>query len=197
MVLTVFLAIPIKWGISDILSLINVMLAASTLMSLPMSPIAIPIFAFLKDGASFTPSPIIPTLCPKICSLSMYSSLSSGKQSDLTFLIFISFAIDFAVFSLSPVISVVFTLNPFNLRIVSFEVLRNVSVSSIFPMISVFFATYIGISPFVLTSEFKGIFSNSKSFLFPATIFEPFMNPLTPLPICILKSFTSANSLLL
>ena len=45
--------------------------AVSTAISLPKPPIAIPTFAFLRDGASFIPSPIIATLCPRICSLAM------------------------------------------------------------------------------------------------------------------------------
>ena len=48
-ILTVLLDIPIKWGMSSMLSLIRVMFAASTLMSLPMSPIASPTLAFLRE----------------------------------------------------------------------------------------------------------------------------------------------------
>ena len=80
--------------------------------------IAIPTFAFLSEGASFIPSPIIATLCLSICSFLMYSVLSSGRQLNFTFLILTFFAICLAVFSLSPVSSVVLILRPFSLLIV-------------------------------------------------------------------------------
>jgi hypothetical protein len=37
--------------------------AASLVTSVPLIPIATPTSAFLRDGASFTPSPVIATIC--------------------------------------------------------------------------------------------------------------------------------------
>mmetsp|Transcript_22025 Transcript_22025/g.53925 ORF Transcript_22025/g.53925 Transcript_22025/m.53925 type:complete len:398 (+) Transcript_22025:1414-2607(+) len=42
---------------------------------------AIPISAFFKAGASFTPSPVIPTICPDCCRTSTILYLSSGSTS--------------------------------------------------------------------------------------------------------------------
>ena len=183
---------------SSILSLINAIFAASTLTSLPIFPIAIPTFAFLSDGASFTPSPIIATLWPRICSFLIYLILSSGRQFDLTFLIFRCFAMKLAVFSLSPVSNVVLIRNLFKFLMVSGDRLRIVSAKSIFPRYSLFLATNISVLPF--SEQFLKsilIFFNSNSSLFPAIMRLLFMLPVTPFPICILKSLTSARLLAL
>ncbi|MNI52498.1 hypothetical protein D3C73_1072880 [compost metagenome] len=66
-------------------------------------PIAIPISALAKAGASFIPSPTIATFKPLFCSLSTSCALFSGKTSAITVSIPTCFAIASAVFLLSPV----------------------------------------------------------------------------------------------
>ena len=46
------------------LSSVSIMSAAFFATSVPFCPIAIPISAFFKAGASFTPSPVIATTAP-------------------------------------------------------------------------------------------------------------------------------------
>ena len=45
------------------LSSARIISAASLVTSVPLIPIATPMSAFLSDGASFTPSPVIATIC--------------------------------------------------------------------------------------------------------------------------------------
>ena len=49
------------------LSSVKIIEAASFETSVPVIPIAIPISALFNAGASFTPSPVIATICPKSC----------------------------------------------------------------------------------------------------------------------------------
>ena len=46
------------------LSSVKIISAASFATSVPVIPIAIPIFAFFKAGASLTPSPVTATISP-------------------------------------------------------------------------------------------------------------------------------------
>ena len=61
MVIIILFDNEIKCGNSLMSSSTRTISAASTAISLPIPPIAIPTFAFLSAGASFTPSPIIQT----------------------------------------------------------------------------------------------------------------------------------------
>ena len=49
----------------------RIILAASLVTSVPMTPIATPRSAALSAGASLTPSPVIATISPWACSASM------------------------------------------------------------------------------------------------------------------------------
>ena len=60
------------------LSSARTMSAASRDTSVPMRPIATPMSARLRAGASFTPSPVIATTCPRALSASTMRSLCSG-----------------------------------------------------------------------------------------------------------------------
>ena len=53
--------------------------AASFDTSVPVIPIATPMSARLSAGASFTPSPVIATTWPRVCSASTMFSLCSGE----------------------------------------------------------------------------------------------------------------------
>jgi hypothetical protein len=59
-------------------SSVRIMSAASFATSVPSLPIEIPISAFFNAGASFTPSPVIATTSPLLCSAAMILSLCSG-----------------------------------------------------------------------------------------------------------------------
>ena len=48
-------------------SLTNIISAASLEASVPVIPMAIPMLALFKATASFTPSPVIPTIMPFCC----------------------------------------------------------------------------------------------------------------------------------
>ncbi|OMH79105.1 hypothetical protein AX774_g7492 [Zancudomyces culisetae] len=60
------------------LSSANTMSLAIFATSVPL-PIAIPIFDFLSAGASFTPSPVIATICPNSCNNSTNNCLCAGS----------------------------------------------------------------------------------------------------------------------
>ncbi len=60
------------------LSSVKIMAAASLETSVPAFPIAIPMSAFFKAGASFTPSPVIAVMCPFFCHASTMRILCSG-----------------------------------------------------------------------------------------------------------------------
>ena len=60
------------------LSSARIMSAASLVTSVPVMPIATPMSAALSAGASFTPSPVIATICPSAWSASTMRSLCSG-----------------------------------------------------------------------------------------------------------------------
>jgi len=60
------------------LSSANIMDAASLDTSVPVIPMATPISAFLRAGASLTPSPVIATMCPRFCHALTIRILCSG-----------------------------------------------------------------------------------------------------------------------
>ena len=60
------------------LSSAKIMEAASLDTSVPVMPIATPISAFLRAGASFTPSPVIATMWPRFCQAFTIRILCSG-----------------------------------------------------------------------------------------------------------------------
>ena len=60
------------------LSSVRIMEAASLDTSVPIIPMATPISAFFSAGASFTPSPVIATICPRRCQASTIRILCSG-----------------------------------------------------------------------------------------------------------------------
>ena len=70
-----------RWGSSRMSSFTRAMSAASTAMSLPMPPMAMPTWARFSAGASLTPSPTMHTGCPAAWLRSMKASLSSGRHS--------------------------------------------------------------------------------------------------------------------
>jgi hypothetical protein len=56
------------------------MLDASRATSVPRRPIATPICAAFSEGASFTPSPVIPTTCPAAFNAVTMRSFCSGMM---------------------------------------------------------------------------------------------------------------------
>ena len=52
---------------------------ASLLTSVPVMPMAIPISACLRAGASLTPSPVMATNLPRLCKAWTMRSLCSGE----------------------------------------------------------------------------------------------------------------------
>ncbi len=66
------------------LSSSRVMPAASLLTSVPAMPIAMPTSAFLRAGASLTPSPVIATTSPRLCQAVTTRSLSAGETRAYT-----------------------------------------------------------------------------------------------------------------
>ena len=60
------------------------MTAACLETSVPVMPIAMPMSAFLSAGASFTPSPVIPTTWPFFRRMSTRWTLSSGETRAMT-----------------------------------------------------------------------------------------------------------------
>jgi hypothetical protein len=60
------------------LSSVSTMSAACLATSVPVMPIATPMSAALSAGASFTPSPVIATVAPPLCSAFTMRSLCSG-----------------------------------------------------------------------------------------------------------------------
>ena len=55
------------------------MSAASLETSVPVMPMATPMSAFLRAGASLTPSPVMATMCPRSCNAWTILSLCSGE----------------------------------------------------------------------------------------------------------------------
>ena len=92
-----------RCGSSLISSSTKTISAASTAISLPTPPIAIPTSAFFKAGASLIPSPIIHTLNSFSWYLLIQFNLSSGRQFAYNSLILSILEIDPAALSLSPV----------------------------------------------------------------------------------------------
>ena len=66
------------------LSSVRIIAAASFETSVPVIPIAMPMSARLSAGASFTPSPVIATMCPFRFSVSTSRTLSSGVTRAMT-----------------------------------------------------------------------------------------------------------------
>ena len=60
------------------LSSASTIAAASLVTSVPLIPMATPMSAFLRAGASFTPSPVIATICPFALIAFTRRSLCSG-----------------------------------------------------------------------------------------------------------------------
>ena len=83
-------------------SVIIIMSAASIAASDPNPPIAIPISAKARTGASFIPSPTMTTLCPSALSSLIRSALSSGSTCDLYRVIPKASAALFAAFAPEP-----------------------------------------------------------------------------------------------
>ena len=126
----------IKWGSSLTSSFTNTISAASTAISLPIPPIAIPTVAFFSAGASLIPSPIIQTACLFSWYFSISFNLSSGKQPAYTSPIPNCFAILLAEFSLSPVKSTGWTPQLCKASIISVLSFRMVSDKTRYPIIS-------------------------------------------------------------
>ncbi|KAH3670578.1 hypothetical protein OGAPHI_001093 [Ogataea philodendri] len=59
-------------------SSVSTMSAASLATSVPFLPIAIPMSASFKAGASFTPSPVMATMSPRSCKARTMATLCSG-----------------------------------------------------------------------------------------------------------------------
>ena len=66
------------------LSSSSTMSAASLATSVPVIPMATPMSAFFRAGASLTPSPVMATTSPRSCSAWMISSLCSGETREYT-----------------------------------------------------------------------------------------------------------------
>ena len=60
------------------LSSVRIMSAAPLATSVPVMPMATPMSACLSAGASFTPSPVMATMCPRACSARTSRSFCSG-----------------------------------------------------------------------------------------------------------------------
>ena len=60
------------------LSSVRIMSAAPLETSVPVMPMATPMSACLSAGASFTPSPVMATMCPRLCSARTSRSFCSG-----------------------------------------------------------------------------------------------------------------------
>ena len=61
------------------LSSVSIMAAASLETSVPVMPIATPMSAFLRAGASLTPSPVMAVMEPRLCHASTMRILFSGE----------------------------------------------------------------------------------------------------------------------
>ena len=61
------------------LSSVSIMAAASLETSVPVMPIATPMSAFLRAGASLTPSPVMAVMDPRLCHASTMRILFSGE----------------------------------------------------------------------------------------------------------------------
>ena len=66
------------------LSSVRVIAAASFVTSVPVSPIAMPMSAFFRAGASFTPSPVMATTCWFACRAATTRSLCAGETRAYT-----------------------------------------------------------------------------------------------------------------
>ena len=130
MVTIIRLESPNKCGSSFTSSSTKAISAASTAISLPIPPIAIPTFAFFNAGTSFTPSPIMQTDSCFCCSSAIHRILSSGKQFVCTSVICSCEAMAVAAFSWSPVSNTGCTFKSFNCAIIPALSVRTVSEST-------------------------------------------------------------------
>ena len=105
---------------------------ASIATSVPV-PIENPTSLVANAGASFIPSPTIPTFLPLFFKSNTLSDLSFGKHSAITWSILAFSAICFAVFSLSPVIIYTSILSSFNFETASCEDSFILSAIKIYP----------------------------------------------------------------
>src|SRR5215213_950692 len=64
------------------LSSVRIIVAASLVTSVPVMPIATPMSALRRAGASLTPSPVIPTTSPRPCSAHDADLVLGGDAGD-------------------------------------------------------------------------------------------------------------------
>ena len=72
------------------LSSVRIMAAASLETSVPVIPMATPMSAFLRAGASLTPSPVMAVMDPRLCHASTMRILFSGDTLAYTEILVIS-----------------------------------------------------------------------------------------------------------
>ena len=146
MLVIVLLLNLIAIGTSNKSLLIKTISADSIATSVPL-PIAIPISAWAKAGASFIPSPTMATNLPSSWSFLTSLDLSCGKTSAKTLSIPTWDAIAWAVFLLSPVIMA--TSIPISWSfLIAFALFSfSISATAIIPAILLFIAIYIGVLP--------------------------------------------------
>ena len=170
-------------GTSNKSLLIKTISADSIATSVPL-PMAIPISAWAKAGASFIPSPTMATNLFSSWSFLTSLDLSCGKTSAKTLSIPTWEAIALAVFSLSPVI--IATSIPISwsfliaLALFSFTISATAIIPATFPSI----AMYIGVLPSPAS------LSDSKS-KFSIWIFLSFINFIFPSNTSLLSIITS------
>ena len=92
-----------RWGSSSTRSFTRTMSAASTAISLPTPPMAMPTKALFRAGASLMPSPTMQIRTPACWARSIQLSLSSGRQPARYSRMDSVRAMWAAAFSLSPV----------------------------------------------------------------------------------------------
>gem|GEM_PF-4019477 len=150
---TVRRAAPIAWGRRSRLSPISATSAVSTATAEPAAPMATPMSAAARAGASFTPSPTIATVCPPRCSSRTISSLSSGSSDALTSVMPVRAAIACATGALSPV-SMTMRLTPTarSSRTICAASARTVSATATTPSTCPSSATSIGVLPAAASS---------------------------------------------
>ena len=107
--------------------------AVSMAVSLPAAPMAKPMSACARAGASLTPSPSMATTPNCCCKALISSSLFSGNNSALTTLTPTSSPMRCAVSRLSPVSITVVTPSAFSLAMADAAVGRSTSATAITP----------------------------------------------------------------
>ena len=113
-------------------SFISTTSAESMAMSVP-APMAMPISALVRAGASLMPSPTMATLCPFSCQERTQASFSVGSTSDTASAISSSFRIASAVTLLSPVSMTTVRPISLNFRMAARLVSRTVSATAMIP----------------------------------------------------------------